>query len=164
MKIRYLCLVLLSIFAGCGIYTFSGSTLPSHLKTVDVPLFANTSLQANVAEELTDSLSKRVLSTNLLRIVPTKGDATINGKVTQYANTPKSYGNEGVRSVKISEYEVRIVVEVEFVDNKKNSPLFKGSITGKGIYDFQKDTEETGRKIAETDIVDQILQNSLQSW
>jgi hypothetical protein len=155
---------LIPVFTACSIYTFSGSTLPSHLKTVDVPLFANTSLQANVAEELTDSLSKRVLSTNLLRIVPTKGDATINGKVTQYANTPRSYGNAGVRSVNISEYEVSIVVEVDFADNKKNSQLFKGSITGKGVYDFQTGTEEMGRKKAETDIVDQILQNSLQSW
>jgi hypothetical protein len=164
MKRRFCCFLFLALFAGCGIYTFSGSTLPTHLKTVDVPLFANTSLQANVAEELTDSLSKRVLTTNLLRIVPTKGDATINGKVTQYANTPRSYGNAGVRSVNISEYEVQIVVEIEFADNKKSSQLFKGTITGKGVYDFQKQTEEIGRKKAEQDIVDQILQNSLQSW
>ncbi len=151
-------------FLGCGIYTFSGSTLPSHLKTVNIPLFANTSLQANIAEEITDSLSKRVLSTNLLRIVSAQGDATITGKVVNYTNTPRSYGSAGVRSVTISEYEVRISVEVEFADNKKNSPLYKGTINGKGIYDFQKDTEETGRKKAEQDVVDQILQNSLQSW
>jgi hypothetical protein len=154
----------LCLFCCCGIYTFSGSTLPSHLKTVDIPLFANTSLQANVAEEITDSLSKRVLSTNLMRIVPTKGDATISGSVTQYSNTPRSYGNAGVRSVNISEYEVHIVVDVEFADNKKNSQLFKGTITGKGVYDFQNQTEDIGRKKAEQDIVDQILQNSLQSW
>jgi hypothetical protein len=149
---------------GCGIYTFSGSTLPSHLKSVNIPLFGNTSLQASVAEELTDSLSKRVLSTNLMRIVPTKGDATITGTVTQYSNTPRSYDKSGARSVNISEYEVSIVVDVEFSDNKKNSQLFKGTVTGKGVYDFQKDNEESGRKKAEQDIVDQVLQNSLQSW
>jgi hypothetical protein len=164
MKKRYCGLFALLFLGSCGIYTFSGSTLPPHLKTVDIPLFGNTSLQANVAEEITDSLSKRVLSTNLLRIVSSKGDATISGNVTQYTNTPRSYGNAGVRSVTISEYEVRIVVEVEFSDNKKNSQLFKGTVTGKGVYDFQKDTEEVGRKKAETDIVDQILQSSLQSW
>jgi hypothetical protein len=155
---------LLCLFCMCGIYTFSGSTLPSHLKTVDIPLFGNSSLQANVAEEITDSLSKRVLSTNLLRIVSTKGDATIKGTVNQYTNTPRSYDKAGVRSVNISEYEVSIVVDVEFADNKKNSQLFKGSVTGKGVYDFQKEKEETGRRKAEQDIVDQILQNSLQSW
>jgi hypothetical protein len=164
MKKRHLWLFLLCLLSECGIYTFSGSTLPSHLKTVDIPLLGNTSLQANIAEEITDSLAKRVLSTNLLRIVSTKGDATINGKVTQYSNTPRSYGSAGVRSVNVTEYEVRIVVDVEFADNKKNSQLFKGTVTGKGVYDFQKDTEDIGRKKAETDIVDQVLQNSLQSW
>ncbi|HEX7510805.1 MAG TPA: LPS assembly lipoprotein LptE, partial [Chitinivibrionales bacterium] len=85
-------------------------------------------------------------------------------KVTAYANTPRSYGNAGVRQVTISEYEVAITVEVEFTDNKKNTPLFKGTVTGKGVYDFTKDNEEFGRKKAQSDVVDQILQNSLQSW
>jgi hypothetical protein len=164
MKKRYFGLFAFYLFCNCGIYTFSGSTLPSHLKTVDIPLFGNTSLQANVAEEVTDSVSKRVLSTNLLRIVSTKGDATINGTVTQYSNTPRSYDKAGVRSVNISEYEVAITVDVDFADNKKNSQLFKGSVTGKGVYKFQTENEEAGRKRAETDIVDQVLQNSLQSW
>jgi hypothetical protein len=155
---------LASFLCGCGIYSFSGSTLPSDLKTVDIPLFANTSLQSNLAEEITDSLSKRVLSTNLLRIVSSQGDASISGRVTQYSNTPRSYGNAGARSVNISEYEVHIVVEVEFTDNKKKSPIYKGAITGKGVYNFQNDIEESGRKKAEQDVVDQILQNSLQSW
>jgi hypothetical protein len=138
--------------------------LPPHLKTVDIPLFSNSSLQANVAEELTDSLSKRVLATNLMRIVPTGGDATIGGKVTGYVNSPRSYGNAGVRQVTISEYEVDISAEIEFIDNKKNVPLYKGSVTGKGVYDFTKETEDVGRKKAESDVVDQVLQNSLQSW
>ena len=161
---RYFGPIVLCALCSCGIYTFSGSTLPSHLKTVDIPLFANASLQANVAEELTDSLSKRVLATNLMRIVPTGGDATISGRVTAYANTPRSYGNAGIRQVTISEYEVDITVEVEFADNKKNVPLYKGSITGKGVYDFVRESEDVGRRKAESDVVDQVLQNSLQSW
>ena len=161
---RSLFSILACLLCSCGVYTFSGSTLPAHLKTVDIPLFANSSLQANVAEELTDSLSKRVLSTNLMRIVSTGGDATISGKVTSYSNNARSYGNAGVRQVTISEYEVDITVDVEFTDNKKNTPLYKGSITGKGVYDFTKENEDAGRKKAQTDVVDQILQNSLQSW
>jgi hypothetical protein len=164
MTKRFFCMAFLCVASSCGIYTFSGSTLPPHLKTVDIPLFSNASLQANVAEELTDSLSKRVLAANLMRIVPTNGDATVSGKVTAYLNTPRSYGNAGVRQVTISEYEVDISVEVEFADNKKNIPLYKGSLTGKGVYDFTKETEDIGRRKAESDVVDQILQNSLQSW
>jgi Lipopolysaccharide-assembly len=161
---RYCCLALLCVVFRCGIYTFNGSTLPAHLKTVDIPLFTNTSLQSGVAEELTAQLSQQVLSANLLRIVTAQGDATINGHVTGYSNEPRTYGSTGFRSVTISEYVVKIAVEIEFMDNKKNAPLYKGTITGEGVYDFSKGTEAQGRQTAEKDVVDQILQNSLQSW
>jgi hypothetical protein len=156
--------LLACFFVCCGIYTFSGSTLPAHLKTVDIPLFTNTSLQSGIAEDLTSLLSQQVLSANLLRTVSSNGDATITGHVTAYSNEPRSYGTTGFRSVTISEYVVRITVEVEFMDNKKNAPLYKGTITGEGVYDFSKATEAQGRETAEKDVVQQILQNSIQSW
>jgi hypothetical protein len=148
----------------CGVYTFSGSTLPAHLKTVDIPLFINQSLMPGVAEEITDQLTRQVVSMNLLRMSSSKGDATIRGRVVDYSNNPRTYGTTGARQVQVSEYAVHIAVEVEFMDNKANSPLYKGTITGEGIYDFAKENEALGRSKAEKDIVDQILQHSVQSW
>jgi hypothetical protein len=150
--------------SGCGVYTFNGSTLPSHLKTVDIPLFANQSTTPGVAEELTSELSNRIVSMNLLRVSSNRGDATIRGRVTDYTATPRSFGTSGVRQVTVSEYVVKISVEVEFLDNKSNSPLYKGTVTGEGVYNNQSLTEANGRKTAEKDVVDQILQKSLQSW
>jgi hypothetical protein len=157
-------LPVLFLWCSCGFYTFSGSTLPAHLKTVDIPLFANQSLMPGVAEELTDALTKRIVSMNLLRISSGRGDATIRGKVVDYSNLPRTYGTSGVRQVTVSEYVVHITVEVEFADNKGNSALYKGNITGEGIYDFAKQNETLGRANAEKDVVDQILQHSVQSW
>jgi hypothetical protein len=157
-------LPVLFLWCSCGFYTFSGSTLPSHLKTVDIPLFANQSLMPNVAEEVTDALTKRIVSMNLLRISSGRGDATIQGRVVDYSNTPRTYGTSGARQVTVSEYVVHITVDVEFTDNKANSSLFKGKITGEGIYDFTAQNEALGRANAEKDVVDQILQHSVQSW
>jgi hypothetical protein len=161
---RFIFALLLCAVSNCGIYTFSGSTLPAHLKTVDIPLFTNSSLQSGIAEDLTSLLSQQVLSANLLRTVSSNGDATITGHVTAYSNEPRTYGSTGFRAVTVSEYAVRITVEVQFMDNKKNSPLYKGTITGEGVYDFSKATEAQGRETAEKDVVQQILQNSIQSW
>jgi hypothetical protein len=152
------------MLCGCGVYTFSGSTLPPHLKTMDIPLFANQSMMPGVAEEITDELSKQVVSMNLLRISSGRGDATLRGRVVDYTNATRTYGTSAARQVTVSEYVVRITVEVEFVDNKSNSPLYKGRITGEGVYNFQSQAEADGRKIAEKDVVQQILQNSIQSW
>jgi hypothetical protein len=152
------------LWCSCGFYTFSGSTLPAHLKTVDIPLFANQSLMPGVAEEVTDSLTKRIVSMNLLRISQNRGDATISGKVVDYSNTPRIYGSSGARQVTVSEYVVHITVDMEFSDNKSGSPIYKGKITGEGIYDFTSQNEALGRAKAEKDVVDQILQHSVQSW
>ncbi len=153
-----------AVLCGCGVYTFNGSTLPAHLKTVDIPLFANQSLIPGVADDITSQLSTKIVSMNLLRIAQSGGDATIRGKVTDYSNEPRNYNTTGARQVTVSQYVVKITVEVEFEDNKANSPLYKGTVSGEGVYNFQTQTEADGRKLAEADVVDQILQKSVQSW
>lgn len=155
---------IVSFSVGCGIYTFSGSTLPSHLKTVDVPLFENQSMEPDIADEITRELNRQILADNLLRIVSQEGDATISGSVSSYQHEPYTYGVSSARQVDVEQYIVKITAKVTFRDNVKNVSLFDGSITGEGIYDFQKETEDAGREKALKDIVRRILQSSLQSW
>ena len=161
---RYLLFLLCVSFVGCGVYTFSGSTLPSHLKTVDIPLFTNQSLQPGVAEDITAKLNSKVQEDNLLKPVSQNSDATITGKVLSYDNRPYTYGSKSVRNVDVSSYSVKISVEVEFLDNKKDKTIYKGVITEEGIYDFEGETEEVGKKRAVEKIIDKIMQNSVQSW
>lgn len=149
--------------SGCGIYTFTGSSLPSYLKTVDIPLFINESREPDVAEQITEEVNRRVQSSNLLRIVSSGGDATIGGRVTRYENTYYTYDVKKAREANVSEYTVRITVDVEFADNKSGKPLYKGTIVGEGIYQ-QNESEQTGRGKAITDVAQQILQNSVQGW
>jgi hypothetical protein len=163
-RLYHAALCLIGLVCGCGIYTFSGSTLPGHLETVDIPLFVNKSLQPEVAEELTEQLNNRILRSNLLSVAASRGDATISGAVLSYANNPYTYGAEGYRDVNVSQYAVSISVSIEFVDNKKDEPIYTGTVRGEGVYDFERETEEIGRRRAMEQIVDQIMQNSVQSW
>ncbi len=152
------------ICMGCGIYTFSGSTLPGHLKTVDIPLFIDQSLQPGVAEEITSELNQEILDNKLLKPVSQNSDASFNGKVLSYKNHPYTYGTESIRQVNVTSYSVTISVDIEFYDNKKDKVLYKGVVTEEGIYDFETETEEDGKKRAVKKIIDQIMQNSVQSW
>ncbi|HLV32381.1 MAG TPA: LptE family protein [Chitinispirillaceae bacterium] len=154
----------LFLFNGCGIYTFSGSTLPSYLKTVDIPLFINESMEPDVADEITQLFNQQMLSYNMLRIVSERGDATITGTVTSYSNTPYTFGASAAKQVDVEQYMVSITANVQFIDNQKSKPLFEGSVTGEGIYDFKTETEETGRTKAVNDLVQRALQNTIQSW
>lgn len=156
--------VVFPLICGCGVYTFSGSTLPGHLKTVDIPLFANQSVHPELAEQITSRITREILTSNLLRIVASNGDATITGKITGYNHQPYTYGAESYRNVNVTQYQVTVITEIEFMDNKKKEPLYKGSVSGEGVYDLATETEETGKQRALDKIVEQILQNSVQSW
>jgi hypothetical protein len=149
----------------CGcIYTLSGSSLPSHLKTVEITLFANQSLEPNVADEITQALNNDVVSGNLLKVVQRDGDAVISGTVTSYSNTPYTFGASETRQVSVQQYVVRVTAQVEFIDKKKDEPLFKGAVTGEGIYNLQTQKEQDGRLVAIKELVQRIMQNSVQGW
>lgn len=157
-------LLFLLLTYGCGIYTFSGSTLPSHLKYVDIPLFINNCDEPGVAEKITEVLNQRVRNDKLLTPVSSGSDATITGRVTYYKDQPYDYTSQELRKVDVESYEVKITVEVEFVDNVKDDIIYKGTITENGIYDFKTENEDIGRERAIKKIVDQVMQNSIQSW
>lgn len=149
---------------GCGIYSFSGSSLPSHLKTVTLPLVGNQSMEPDVADELTRELNRQILADNLLRIVSDNGDATILATVVSYTHEPFTFGAASTRQVDVDEYIVKVRAEVEFYDNVKDAALFKETLEGQGKYDFTKEVEVDGRKRAVLDLVQRILQSSLQGW
>lgn len=165
MKNKHLLLlsVLVVSLSGC-IYSFSGSTLPSHLKTVEIPLFANQSLEPNVADEITQELSKELLGSNLLKVVERNGNASISGTVTSYSNAPYTYGASATRQVNVTQYVVRISADVEFLDTKKDEPIYKGTVSGEGIYDLSKENEQAGKSKAVKELVQRIMQNSVQGW
>jgi hypothetical protein len=157
------CLLALLSITGC-IYSFSGSTLPSHLKTVEIPLFSNQSLEPNVADDITQELSKDLLSNNLLKVVQRNGDAEITGTITSYVNTPYTFGASDTRQVNVTQYVVRITAAIDFMDKKKDESIYKGTVTGEGIYDMQNESEQTGKTKAIKELVQRIMQNSVQGW
>lgn len=165
MKRTLYAVIALFLLPVCGcIYTLSGSSLPSHLKTVEITLFANQSLEPNVADEITQALNNEVVSGNLLKVVQRDGDAAITGTVTVYSNTPYTYGASDTRQVSVQQYVVRITAQVEFIDKKKNEALYKGTVSGEGIYDLQTHKEQDGKLAAIKELVQRIMQNSLQGW
>ena len=157
-------LVVATLCGGCGIYTFSGSSLPSHLKTVHIPLFANQTLEPGLAESATEQVSSEILSSGVLRPAAASGDATLEGTVVGYSNVEYEFDIRGEREVDVSEYMVKVTVNVRFVDNHDDDVLYEGAITGQGIYQFNAESEADGRRRAVEDVVRQILENSVQSW
>ena len=162
MKTLFISLVLIVLFSGCGVYSLSGSSLPDHLRTVEIPLFDNKALAQFVPEELTATLTEAVRRERL-QLVAQNGDAEIFGTILTYSNSPYDYKG-GRDNLNIKAYAVRILAQITFVDNIKKDTLFNGKLTGLGVYDFDGESEEIGRKRAVAELSDKIIFNSLKGW
>jgi len=154
--------LILVAFVSCSIYSFSGSTLPGHIKTVEIPVFGNTTLEPGIDNDVTTELSNEIMRSQL-RPGGENSDASISGKVTKYVNRPHTFGAGGVE-VNVEQYIVQISAEVEFYDNVSARSIYKGIVSGEGIYDFQNEGEQVGRGKAVKDLVEKIIQNSVQMW
>jgi Lipopolysaccharide-assembly len=166
--IRLARLGLCLLVGGCGAYSFSSSLLPSHIKTIGIPLMENRTDRRDLATALADSLTEAFIHDNTLKVVDERdADAVVEGTILEYNRAPFTYdANENVQT-----YRVEIVLEARFVDVRKNSVLWEEKhLSQWDTYNFvavggqPAETEETaiGRVLAK--IRDDILNRSIQGW
>ena len=130
-------LILLGLLAalcvgGCGIYSFSGSSLPSHIKTIAVPIMENKTLDYEVANETTEAITQRFIQDNRLKVVgESRADCVLEGQITSYENKVYNYSADQ----KPQEYIVVIRVSATLRDAVKNREIWKeDGITVSAIY------------------------------
>jgi len=159
---KKLLILLIPFMLTACVYTFSGSTLPSNVRTIEIPLFENNALVQGAAEQITEVLSQKV-ARQRLTLVARNGDAIIRGNVVSYRSTATDFaGNRDNLEIKM--YSVEITADVQFYDNRNRREIYRGRITAVGNFDFATETEEDGRRRAIEDLTEKILQNSIQGW
>ena len=152
-----LCVIGFSSF-GCGVYSFSGSTLPPHIRTVGIPLFEDRTTEFGMDQLLTDALTEEITEDNTLKIAnPREADAIISGTIMSVKDRTGQYdANETA-----SDYRVTISVKVRFEDVKKRKILWEHTISQWGAYegDRNEGIEEALEKIST-----EILNRSVSGW
>jgi len=153
----------LILFAfGCSYYSFSGSTLPSHIKTVAVPLITNRTTQYGIEEKLTESLINALVKDNTLKVVPEgRADSVLRGSVVDYKKEAYTYDeNENVK-----EYIVRIYVNASFEDLRKKRELWKEErLEGWGTYLAQGETEDKAQERAIDKLSEDLVNKLIAGW
>jgi len=105
----------------CGIYSFSGASIPPEAETVSVDYFSNNARIFNpiISQEITEKLQDKLLSQTSLNSIEANGDLSFKGEITAYEVTPGSLvANETAAFNKLT-----ISVKVEFTniyDEKAN--------------------------------------------
>jgi lipopolysaccharide assembly LptE-like protein len=144
-----------------GCYSFSGTTLPGHLRTVRIDPVVNRTLESSLADRITQGLEEGFRSRSNLRKVNEGGDAELIAVLTEYSHRPQTTSGATVTS-----YRVDILMSVRFVDRVKGDTLYKDDhVPGYGLYAVDKgETEETGKRQAVESLIKVVLDNSVSGW
>ena len=153
----FMCLISLT-FSRCGIYSFSGSTLPSHIKTIAVPLFQNQTQEFGIDQQITDAVINAINQDNTLKIAGMQQcDAILRGTIQQITEQAGQYDqNENASS-----FRVTLTVKVSFEDVKKKNVLWEETWREWGSYSGSR---EEGLQEAMEKISTNIVNRSVSGW
>ncbi len=161
---KIILLVFTTVFVGCGIYTFSGSTLPSYIKTVSIPVFVNKTMEPGIAEEMTRKVKQSYIRNNTLKIREKNAQSSLIVILNSYTNKPFTYDQNG----NVREYKVIISANATFKDEVKNKIIWeKNNIVCYGIYSINgqtRETERNGKEKAFTNLSNILIENTIAGW
>lgn len=79
-----------SVVAGCGIYSFSGTSIQPDVHSIAVEYFQNKALKVNpsLSSSLTDALIDKYRQLTSLDILTENGDLNVSGEIVSYDTKP----------------------------------------------------------------------------
>jgi hypothetical protein len=150
-------LCLMTAFLRCGVYSFTGATLPPHLKTVAVPLFDNRSPEFGVDQKITDAVIEAVTRDNTLKIADlSNADCILRGTLMRMEDRAGQYDS----NEEASTYRITLTVQAVFEDLRKKTVIWQNSFSAFGTYSTDRDAAitEAVDKLT-TDIINKTVSN-----
>ncbi len=151
-------------------YSFTGA-VPSHLKTVAVPLLQNQTAEYGVAERITDEVISRLQRDNTLKIAdPSTADAVLRGSLMRVEDVPYTYSGSGEaqsQNFSVGEYRLTLVVKIEYFDQTKNERIWEQEFRAWGTYNHttgSPEEREQGFQEAVAKLADDILNQTVSGW
>ncbi|HXH84061.1 MAG TPA: LptE family protein [Candidatus Tectomicrobia bacterium] len=115
-----LLLALAAAAGGCG-YSLRG-TLPPHIRTIAVPVFANHTQQPAVEALITRAVVEAFSTNGRLRVVRREeADAVLEGAITGYDVTSIAFDREA----NISQYRLVVTLSLRMRDLRRDAVLFE---------------------------------------
>ncbi len=161
----FLFLLILTLTARCGFYSFKSTSGGTTFKTIAVPLFDNQTQEYGIREILADSIANRIVRDNSLKIVPeNQADVILRGSITKYERAVHTFD----KAETVKEYIVRIFVKAALENVKeKKSEWEEENLLGWGIYNViitPPETEDDGKAKAIAKLAEDIVNKTVKSW
>ena len=164
-RIATLVLALALVCQGCGIYSFSGASIPAEAKTVSVGYFPNQALLVNplLSNNFTNALRDAMTNQTTLDMVETGGDLAFEGEITDYNTVPVAITSGQTAAMN----RLTITVRVRFSNRIDDTKDFEQTFSRYEDYPSDQDLNSVQESLTTT-IVDQLVEDifnkALVNW
>jgi hypothetical protein len=158
-------IISVSLLESCS-YSFSGASVPSHLKTIFISVLQDRSGSGefNLGDRVTRQLTQKFIDDNTLYVGSrTNANAFIDGSIVSITDAPSTIsGGE-----KVSSRRVTMSVQIIYKDLVKKQTIFERSFSNYGDYTLTGDVTTARKAAIETaidKITDDILLGVVSNW
>lgn len=151
LRILLVLFMLNVLFSGCGVYSFTGASIPPEAKTISVQFFPN---RANLVEPtlspiFTDALRDQFVNQTNLQMIDRNGDLAIEGEIVEYRTSPVAIQGDQTAALN----RLTIGVNVRFVNRFEPDKDFEQKFNQ--FLDYPSESDLTAVK---TDLIDGITE------
>ena len=160
-----LILIAALVLTGCGIYSFTGASIPAEAKTVSVQHFPNNANLVNpmLSDIITNNLRDRFMNQTSLDEVPDNGDLAIEGEIVDYKTSPTAITGDQVAALN----RLTITVNVRFYNRFDESKNFEQKFSQYEDYPSTQDLNSVQNELVETicdKLCEDIFNKAVVNW
>lgn len=146
-----------------GCYSFTGASVPAHLKTVAIPLAEDVSGfgEAGLREKFTQKLIELFRNDNNLEIGERlTSDSIVEGTIIQVSDAPQVISGNDI----VSTRRVTITVRASFTDMKLRKKVWERDFSNWGEYTQGQQTRDIALTDAVNKVAEDILLETVSGW
>ena len=164
-RIHIVSLLVMVLCTRCGIYSFSGASIPPEAKTVSVQYFPNQAQLINptLSNDFTTALRDAIMNQTSLDMVESGGDLAFEGEITDYNTSPVAITAGQTAALN----RLNITVNVRFVNLYDDSKNFESKFTHYEDYPSDQDLNSVQESLTGTIIealVEDMFNKALVNW
>ncbi len=152
-------------FSSCGVYSFTGASVPAGAKTMSIQYFTNKAkiIEPTLSAVFTNALRDRFTSQTNLKMVQKNGDIALEGEITGYTTNPVAIQADQTAALN----RLSITVNVRFSSRLEPSKDFETTFTQYVDYsatdNFSNIKNDLIKKIVD-DLTDNIFNKAMVNW
>ena len=158
------------ITEGCGIYSFTGASIPPGVTTFQVNFFENlagnrpgSTVEPGLDNDFTNALQDIIINQTTLNLVSEDGQLVYEGEIIKYSVTPMSATAE----ITAAQNRLQMTIDFRFFNIKKEEDNFEKKYSF--FYDFPAELQvydviDTAHKEIFDRITQDIFNDTLAKW